>query len=109
MRRRGLAVLVGERERGCLPVLVGSGLTTGWGGGLDLTISRTAILTDDVRILQITGISPGSSLEEKSVPVQEGRSRSGETWMWAVTERAAGVVGAPLRVRRGFVKSLLGQ
>ena len=58
MRQRGLAVPVGERDPTCLPALVGSGPAAGWGGGLDLTISRTAILAEDVRILQITGVPP---------------------------------------------------
>ena len=58
MRRRGLAVHAGEFDPVCLLVLVGSGPAAGWGGGLDLTISRTAILAEDVRILQITGVPP---------------------------------------------------
>ena len=39
--------------------------------------SRTAILAEDVRTFQITGV-PRSGLEEKSVLVQEGRPRSGK-------------------------------
>jgi len=34
----GLAVPVGECDPACFPALVGSGLTTGWGGGPDLRI-----------------------------------------------------------------------
>ena len=58
MRRRGLAVSVGECDPACLPALIGVGLAAGRGGGLDLTISRTAILVEDVRILQIAGVPP---------------------------------------------------
>ena len=38
MRRRGLAVPVGERDPTCLPALIGVGLAAGRGGGLDLRI-----------------------------------------------------------------------
>lgn len=40
MRRRGLAVPVGECDPACLPALVGSGLTTGWGGGPELRVEN---------------------------------------------------------------------
>ena len=47
----------GERDPTCLPALVGVGPAAGRGSGPDCP-SRTAILAEDVRVLQITGISP---------------------------------------------------
>ena len=53
---------------------------------------------------------PCSDLEEKSVLVQEGRSRSGKAWIWGGDCVTCGGGGVLLSVvERGFAKSLLGQ
>lgn len=53
---------------------------------------------------------PRSDLEEKSVLVQEVRSRSGEVWTWGGDCVTCGGGGVLLSVvERGFAKSLLGQ
>ena len=109
MRQRGLAVPVGERDPTCLPALVGSGLAAGWGGGLDLTISRTAILAEDVRILQITGVPPQWSGGEvspragRTFPIREALDLG-----WRLSE-LLGWRGASRGAQKNLAKSLLGQ
>ena len=57
MRRRGLAVPVGECDPACFPALVGRGRLSGGAVGRSCGL-RTAIPAEDVRVLQITGVPP---------------------------------------------------
>ena len=68
------------------------------------------MLAEDVRILQVTGISR-SGLEEKSVLVQEVRSRSGGAWMQGGDCMKYGNDGGDRlgRVEWSFGKSLIGR